>query len=190
MKVIWCVTGAGHLLKETFEFLRRISAFNRITLVFSRAGYDVARSYGIRPGDMKYFRNVILEKDVGGTFTAYGKIYDRYYDMVVVAPCTANTAAKLACGIADTLVTNIVSQSIKSGIPVYIIPTDTEEEVVTELPLKNDDGSHKKAKIRIRRVDIKNILALSESGEATVMGSLGSIPVDRDGERIEIKKKK
>ena len=41
-------------------------------------------------------------------------------DIMVVAPCTSNTAAKLAAGITDTAVTMAVKSHLRSGKPVVL----------------------------------------------------------------------
>lgn len=41
-------------------------------------------------------------------------------DLVVVAPCTGNTLAKLACGITDTSVTMAVKAHLRNGRPVLL----------------------------------------------------------------------
>ena len=43
-------------------------------------------------------------------------------DLVLVAPATANTISKVACGIDDTPVTSVVSTAFGSGIPIMIVP--------------------------------------------------------------------
>jgi phosphopantothenoylcysteine decarboxylase/phosphopantothenate--cysteine ligase len=43
-------------------------------------------------------------------------------DLVLVAPTTANTISKIACGIDDTPVTSVVSTAFGSGIPIMIVP--------------------------------------------------------------------
>ena len=43
-------------------------------------------------------------------------------DLVLIAPCTANTLGKIAAGIDDTTVTTVVSTAIGTGIPVVIVP--------------------------------------------------------------------
>ena len=41
-------------------------------------------------------------------------------DALIVAPCTGNTLAKLACGIADTPVTMAAKSHLRNGRPVII----------------------------------------------------------------------
>jgi phosphopantothenoylcysteine decarboxylase/phosphopantothenate--cysteine ligase len=43
-------------------------------------------------------------------------------DLVLVAPATANTISKIACGIDDTPVTSVVSTAFGSDIPIIIVP--------------------------------------------------------------------
>ncbi|MCS7116808.1 MAG: bifunctional phosphopantothenoylcysteine decarboxylase/phosphopantothenate--cysteine ligase CoaBC [Nitrososphaerales archaeon] len=43
-------------------------------------------------------------------------------DLILIAPCTANTISKIASGIDDTPVTTVVSCGIGSGIPIIIAP--------------------------------------------------------------------
>lgn len=44
----------------------------------------------------------------------------KLFDVVVVAPCTGNTIAKLACGIADSAVTLACKAHLRNGRPVVI----------------------------------------------------------------------
>lgn len=57
-------------------------------------------------------------------------------DLVLVAPATANTISKIACGIDDTPVTTLVSTAFGSGIPIAVVPAMHESmyrhPVVTE----------------------------------------------------------
>ena len=43
-------------------------------------------------------------------------------DLVLIAPATANTISKIACGIDDTTVTSVVSTAFGSNTPIIIVP--------------------------------------------------------------------
>jgi len=43
-------------------------------------------------------------------------------DLLLIAPCTANTISKIACGIDDTTVTTFATTAIGSKIPIIIVP--------------------------------------------------------------------
>ena len=56
------------------------------------------------------------------------------FDLLIIAPATANTVAKIANGIADSIVTNAAALSNKAEIPVYILPTEVKEGTYTRTP--------------------------------------------------------
>ena len=43
-------------------------------------------------------------------------------DLLLIAPCTANTISKIACGIDDTPVTTFATTAIGRGMPVLVVP--------------------------------------------------------------------
>ena len=43
-------------------------------------------------------------------------------DLLLIAPCTANTISKIACGIDDTTVTTMATVALGSGVPLLIAP--------------------------------------------------------------------
>jgi len=43
-------------------------------------------------------------------------------DLLLIAPCTANTISKIACGIDDTPVTTFATTALGRGMPVLIVP--------------------------------------------------------------------
>jgi dipicolinate synthase subunit B len=47
-------------------------------------------------------------------------------DLMIVAPCTGNTLAKLANGITDTAVTMAVKSCLRIGIPVVLAPATND----------------------------------------------------------------
>ncbi len=143
MKIAWCITGAGHFLEESYEVFRTIKKGVRpdvsnpkpqtpnlmITIFISNAGVEVLRMYGIfaklkeiSNGD--YMEEIFTEPEQGSSSPKAGRFSLKKYDAVVVSPATSNTVAKIAYGIADSLVTNVVSLATKACIPVYIVPTD------------------------------------------------------------------
>ena len=138
MKILWCVTGAGQFLSESLEAVNKSAQAGQVTLVFSRAGYEVCRMYGLLSEIETKYSDIILEEKQGASSPLVGRLSRKEYDKVVVAPCTANTTAKIACGIADSLVSNIVAQAGKCKVPVYVLPTDAVKKQKTRLPVTLD----------------------------------------------------
>jgi dihydromethanopterin reductase (acceptor) len=140
MNIAWAITGAGHLLKDTFAAMEELKREHRITAFLSQGGEEVVRAYGlwdmlneICPGE--YLEEIITSKSEGKSYPTTGRFFLKKYDALIVSPATTNTVAKIVHGISDTLATNAVSHAQKSMTPVYIVPVDTKEkEKETVLP--------------------------------------------------------
>lgn len=48
--------------------------------------------------------------------------HSKHVDLILVAPSTANTISKMACGIDDTPVTTVISTAFGTGIPIIVVP--------------------------------------------------------------------
>jgi len=151
VKCLWCLTGGEYLLAESMEVLKRQSG---ATVAVSTAGLEVVSMYGLLDELKGAADDIVLEGTHGRSAPIIMML--RSYDVVVVAPCSANTAAKIAHGIADSLVTNIVSQALKSCVKVVVLPTDAEPEVTGKTV------SGKDVRIRCRRVDLENVERLKQ----------------------------
>ncbi|MFQ6135749.1 MAG: dihydromethanopterin reductase (acceptor) [Candidatus Hydrothermarchaeales archaeon] len=140
MNVAWGITGAGHLLKETFEVMEEAGKRHKVTSFLSRSGEEVIKAYGmwgklekISPGG--YLQEIFTSDKQGSSSPSTGRFFLGRYDLLIVSPTTTNTVSKIVCGISDTLVTNAVSHATKSMVSVYIVPVDKVEKVTeTTLP--------------------------------------------------------
>lgn len=153
MKIIWGITGAGHMLKESINVLNKLSKKHELTIIFSNAGLEVVKKYGYYKKIEKIIsknRNnkLVFDSDQRYSYPFSGKLtYDKY-DLIVVSPTTANSVAKIVNGIADTLITNVVAQSGKGRIPLIIVPVDQKEGLTkTILPPRIDKDICKKCKM-------------------------------------------
>ncbi|MBK5112433.1 MAG: hypothetical protein KGD59_06950 [Candidatus Heimdallarchaeota archaeon] len=81
--------------------------------------------------------DVIFEVDDGSSFPTAARAANNRYDFIVISPATGNTVAKIAYGIADNLITNLVIMGNKSeNTEVIIVPTDFKQgEVKSYLPI-------------------------------------------------------
>ncbi len=152
----WCITGAGHLLAESISQIEKsIAEYKKlkIDIYLSKAAYEVLKIYKF------YHRlenlNCEIHRDNSASSPIMGKIYKGYYDLLISAPTTSNTAAKFVLGISDTLVTNMLAHAGKSKLPVVILPTDIDENLVSAAPDKEVD-------VFPREIDLKNTEKLSQ----------------------------
>ncbi|MBE9594090.1 MAG: hypothetical protein IMF19_11510 [Proteobacteria bacterium] len=88
----------------------------------------------------------------------------------LIAPATANTVAKIAYGISDSMITNSAAQAMKADVPVYILPVDQKEgEILTKLPNGRD------LKLRMRKEDVENVEKLRRIRGITVLSQIEDI---------------
>jgi phosphopantothenoylcysteine decarboxylase/phosphopantothenate--cysteine ligase len=66
--------------------------------------------------------NVVTDLTGRIEHVALAGMYPYKVDLILVAPATANTISKIACGIDDTTVTSVVSTAFGSNIPIIIVP--------------------------------------------------------------------
>jgi dihydromethanopterin reductase (acceptor) len=151
MKVLWCVCGGEYLLAESLGVLEKM---DDVTVVFSAAAEEVASMYGLKERFESAASEVVYEERQGRSSPLVMRL--GRFDKVVVAPCTANTAAKIVHGIADSLVANLVCQALKAGVPVVALPTDANRLV------KGKTVSGGEIEIRCRKVDIDNVKKLAK----------------------------
>jgi dihydromethanopterin reductase (acceptor) len=143
VKIAWGITGAGHHLKESFDLFVEFKQLRgdsiSITSFVSRAAEEVTRVYGlfqrltlVSPGG--YMEEIILETEQGWSYPKTGRFSRGIYDALFISPATSNTIAKMAHGIADSLVTNAAAHALKAGISVFIVPVDIEGKVKSAVP--------------------------------------------------------
>ncbi len=158
-RVAWGITGSGYRLAETIETMKQINkqyqTETRITIYLSKAGDQVLRFYGLFKDLKENFDKMRVEVN-SNIPTLAVQLQSGKIEFLLIAPATSNTVAKLATGIADTLLCNATIMALKSFVPIYILPCDYKEGVTaTQLP----DGSE--MKIRVRKEDVEHIKKLA-----------------------------
>lgn len=150
-RVAWGITGSGDRLLEVFNVMKDVKKqyqnYARITVYLSKAGNLVVKYYRMFKDLQTEFEKTRVEIN-SNLPTLAVQLQSGKIDFLLIAPATSNTVAKIANGIADTLLTNATIMALKAFVPVYILPCDYREGVtVTQLP----DGSE--MKIRVRKED-------------------------------------
>ena len=129
--------------------MQALAKEHEVTIAFSKAGKEVVSMYGYSKLIEKLSDGFIQEEEQGHSSPMVCRL--GRFDLIVVSPCTANTVAKIVYGIADSLVTNIVAQALKSKRKVIVVPTDKKRDVETIIP------SGKRIMIRCRDIDLENV---------------------------------
>ncbi|MFW9965913.1 MAG: archaeoflavoprotein AfpA [Candidatus Thorarchaeota archaeon] len=170
MRIAWGITGSGDLIQEAVDLMINLQKEYdvRIDIFVSKAGRQVLNWYKLWKPLNEHF-NVKVEVDSNAPFIA-GPLQMGKWDILIVAPLTANSAAKIAHGIEDTLLTNAVAQCAKGKTPIVLLPVDqTPGEIETVAP------NGMKFKIRARKVDLDNVARLREMEGITVVATLDEI---------------
>jgi len=171
VRIAWGITGSGDKLTESVTFMEDLTkAYNlEVHVYLSKEGVVVLKFYKLLKEVKDIFPKLSTEKGPNAPFLS-GKLQLGTYDFVLIAPATANTVAKIASGIADSLITNSAAQAMKADVPVYIFPVDQKEgEILTTLPNGND------LKLRMRKEDVENVEKLRRMRGITVLSRIEDI---------------
>lgn len=166
-RIAWGITGSGDQMIETYSILVDIKNRTNVeTMVFlSKEGETVMKWYHLWDKIQNDFPNFKVDAGPNSPFIA-GPLQMGYYDFLLIAPATANTVAKIVYGIADTLVTNAVSQTGKGQTPIFILPVDQKRGSV-----KTSAPSGRAFELNMREVDVQNSEKLAQMENITVLKS-------------------
>jgi len=166
-RIIWGITGSGDRIEEILNTMIELKEEPdlKITVIVSEAGEQVFRRYNLWDRLNSTFEKVTKETNANVPFIA-GPLQIGRYDILIVAPLTANSTAKIAHGIADTLITNAVAQTLKGNTPVLLYPVDQTDELVTTIA---PDGTE--FTITPRAVDLENVHRLREMKGVSILSS-------------------
>jgi archaeoflavoprotein AfpA len=166
LKVAWGITGAGDKIAEiigTMKDLKRQSEGTvEIDVFLSKAAETMLKFYRLDEELKKSFAKVTVESNSNLPFLA-GMVQSRKYEFLLIFPASSNTVAKIVNGIADTLLTNSAIMSLKAFVPVWVMPVDFKERVIsTKLP------NGKEMKIRVRKEEADQVRRLEQTEDVRV----------------------
>ena len=162
-RIAWAVTGSGHYLEECLDLAERLP---KLDLFLSAAAAEVLNSYGMPVKTLQQRYRVF--RDSTASSPPVGLFYQGVYDLLVVAPATSNSVAKMVWGISDTLVTNVYAQAGKCRVPSLVFACDAAPELQTRAP-----GGM--VKVYPRRIDLENTGRLADMEYTRVVTSLDQL---------------
>lgn len=165
-RLAWAITGSGHYIEECLDFLLTL---DNVDLYLSQAAEEVIKMYGVNLDDIR--KTMPVYRDKTASSPPVGHFYKGYYHTFVMAPATSNTVAKCVLGIADSLVTNLYSQSGKCRVPSIVYPCDIAPEMETTAP------GGKKVMVYPRRIDLEGTRKLSSFEYTSVVESVDELMV-------------
>jgi archaeoflavoprotein AfpA len=165
-KVAWGITGAGDKIAEIIETMkdlkRQSEGVVEIDVYVSKAADTMLKFYRLDEELKKSFTKVTVESNPNSPFLA-GLMQSHKYEFLLIFPASSNTVAKLVNGIGDTLITNSAIMSLKAFVPVWVMPVDYKESVIsTKLPNGKD------MRIRVRKEEAEQVRKLEATEDVHV----------------------
>ena len=120
MNIGFAMCGSFCTYSKVFPIMQALADIYKITPIFSDASYTTDSRFG-KAQDFIAFAERICNRNVLHTIGQVEPIGPKQLlDALVIAPCTGNTLAKLAHGIADGPVTMAAKSHLRNGRPVII----------------------------------------------------------------------
>lgn len=117
----FAITGSFCTFSRVFPQIERIRTEGaRVIPIMSEISYTTDTRFGKAEEHIKKLEEITGERVIGSIREAEPIGPKKLLDALVVAPCTGNTLAKLANGIADSSVTLAVKAHLRNKRPVII----------------------------------------------------------------------
>lgn len=121
LKVGWAVCGSFCTFAKAFEEIEELAALDcEITPIMSQNAYSTDTRFGTAQQHAARLYEITGKTVLHEIATTEPIGPKKMFDVLVVAPCTGNTLAKLAVGIIDTPVTMAVKSHLRNQRPVII----------------------------------------------------------------------
>lgn len=121
LKIGYALTGSFCTFERSFEQAERLAELGaELVPIMSETASTVSTRFGKAEENVRRLRE-ICGRDVIMTAADAEPVGPKSMtDIMVIVPCTSNTAAKLAGSITDTAVTMAVKSHLRSGKPVVL----------------------------------------------------------------------
>lgn len=165
-RVAWAITGSGDRINKILSVMAEVQKQNEnieIRIFISKAGEQVLKWYQLFDKLKTIFKRVKVEINSNAPFLA-GEVQIGYYELLLIAPVTSNSVAKMSLGIGDTMISNAASMAMKVSLPIYILPSDYEVgNVTTRLPNGRD------LELKIRDKDVRHVRNLEKMDNVYIL---------------------
>lgn len=123
-KIGFCLTGSFCAFKNTIKQIKKIvQNGGKVIPIMSEKAYTMDTKFGKAKDFINEIENITNEKIIHSIQDAELIGSKRLTDILIIAPCSGNTLAKLTHGIVDTVVTIAVKSHLRrkqTGCSCYI----------------------------------------------------------------------
>ena len=120
MNIGFAMCGSFCTFDKVFPIMEFLSRDYTLHPVFSDASYSIDSRFGRAVEHIQLAEEICGNRVIHAIAQAEPIGPKKLFDALVIAPCTGNTLAKLAHGIADTPVTMAAKSHLRNGRPVII----------------------------------------------------------------------
>lgn len=166
-RIAWAITGSGHYLRESLQILK---SMKNVDIFLSRAAAEIIQQYGFQPELDATGHRVFQDKTASSVPVEF--FYEGKYTVLIIAPATSNTIAKMAYGFSDSLVTNLYAQAGKTRVPSIVFACDTSPELESEAPKENV------VKVFPRQIDLNNVEKLTQFETTTIVADIKALQAE------------
>ena len=120
MNVGFAVCGSFCTFSQVFPVMELLSRDYQVTPIFSETAYSLDTRFGKAQEHIELAEEICKVPPIHTIVQTEPIGPKKLLDILVIAPCTGNTLAKLAHGIADGPVTMAVKSHLRNGRPVIV----------------------------------------------------------------------
>lgn len=120
MNVGFAMCGSFCTFSKVFPVMELLSRDYWVTPIFSDAAYSTDTRFGKAAEHIELAEDICKTEPIHTIEQAEPIGPKKLFDILVIAPCTGNTLAKLAHGIADGPVTMAAKSHLRNGRPVLV----------------------------------------------------------------------
>ncbi|HVO78162.1 MAG TPA: UbiX family flavin prenyltransferase [Methanomassiliicoccales archaeon] len=130
MRIVVGISGSSGVIYGVR--LLRALPHDKVLMVSPTAERILQLEAGVKMAELKALADETYDDSDLFSPTASGS---NLFDAMVICPCSESTLAKIACGIADTLITRTAAVAMKEGRKLILVPRETP---VSAIMLENE----------------------------------------------------
>ena len=120
MKIGFAMCGSFCTYSKVFPVMEALARQNTVIPIFSHSAYTIDSRFGTAQSHIRRAEEICGRSPIYTIEQAEPIGPKKLLDILVIAPCTGNTLAKLANSIADGPVTMAVKSHLRNGRPVVV----------------------------------------------------------------------
>ena len=120
MNIGFALCGSFCTYSKVFPVMEKLAKAHTVVPIFSHSAYTIDSRFGTAQEHIRRAEQICGRYPICTIAQAEPIGPKKLLDVLVIAPCTGNTLAKLACSIADGPVTMAAKSHLRNGRPVVV----------------------------------------------------------------------